>query len=66
MTEPVAVEPERPLYAFTTAELIRRRRDLEHAIKTIAADAPVQADLRKALQEVLDEEEDRVRIARAR
>jgi hypothetical protein len=48
--EPAAVNPPKhPLYALTTYELKDRRRELEHAIKGIAADAPIQADVRRAL-----------------
>jgi hypothetical protein len=44
--EPVTVtRPEHPLHALTTYELRDYRRDLERAIKGIAPDAPVQADL---------------------
>jgi len=42
-----------------------RRRELEHAIEDIAPDAPVQADLRRQLDAVLAEQDDRVRLARA-
>ena len=65
-TEPVTVEPPKhPLPALTTYELRDRRRELERAIKGIAPDAPVQADLRRQLDAVLAEQEDRARIARA-
>jgi hypothetical protein len=63
---PAAVNPPRhPLYALTTYELRDRRRELEHAIKGIAADAPIQADVRRALDAVIAEQEDRARSARA-
>jgi hypothetical protein len=42
-----------------------RRRELERAIKGIAADAPIQADVRRALDAVIAEQEDRARSARA-
>ena len=64
--EPAAVNPPRhPLYALTTYELKDRRRELERAIKGIAADAPIQADVRRALDAVIAEQEDRARPARA-
>jgi len=62
--EPVTVEqPKHPVHALTTYELRDYRRDLEHAIKGIPAEAPVQADLHRKLDEVLAEQEDRARIA---
>jgi hypothetical protein len=64
--EPAAVKPPRhPLYALTTYELRDRRRELERAIKGLAADAPIQADVRRALDAVIAEQEDRARSARA-
>ena len=64
--EPAAVNPPKhPLYALTTYELKDRRRELEHAVKGIAADATIQADLRRALDAVIAEQEDRARSARA-
>ena len=64
--EPAAVgPPKHPLYALTTYELKDRRRELERAIKGIAADAPIQADVRRALDAVMAEQEDRARSARA-
>jgi len=68
-TEPVAVEkPEHPLGALTTYELRDYRRQLEQAVGYYIANhpaAPVLADLRKTLGDVLAEQEDRVRAARA-
>ncbi len=62
--EPVTVEqPKHPVHALTTYELRDYRRDLEHAIKGIPAEAPVPADLHRKLDEVLAEQEDRARIA---
>jgi hypothetical protein len=52
-------QPKRPLSALTTYELRDYRRQLEHAIKGIAPDAPVQADLRRKLDEVLAEQNER-------
>jgi hypothetical protein len=64
--EPAAVgPPKHPLYALTTYELKDRRRELERAIKGIAADAPIQADVRRALDAVIAEQEDRAGSARA-
>lgn len=64
--EPVTVEPlKHPLHALTTYELKDRRRELEHAITGIAPGAPVQAALRRALDAVIAEQEDRVRLADA-
>ena len=64
--EPVSVEPlKHPLHALTTYELNHRRRDLERAIKGIAPDAPVQAELRRKLDAVIAEQEDRARPADA-
>jgi hypothetical protein len=56
-------EPCHPLPAMTTYELRNYRRELEDAIKCIASDAPIQADLRRKLDEVLAEQEDRARLA---
>jgi hypothetical protein len=61
---PTPVEPPRhPVYALTTYELRDYRRDLERGIKGISPDAPVQADLRRKLDAVIAEQEDRVRLA---
>lgn len=54
--------PKHPLHALTTSELSRYRRDLENAIRGIADDAPVQADLRAKLDAVLAEQEDRSKV----
>ena len=63
-TEPVAVQPPKhPLHALTSYELRNYRRDLEHAIKTISPGAPVQADLRRELDAVTAEQEDRAKLA---
>jgi hypothetical protein len=65
-TDPVTIEaPRHPLPALTTYELRDRRRQLEQAIRGISADAPVQADLRRALDAVLAEQQDRARLAGA-
>ncbi len=63
-TDPAAVEqPKHPIHALTTYELKDLRRQLEHAIKGISPDAPVQADLKRRLDEVLAEQEQRKRAA---
>ena len=63
---PAAVgPPKHPLYALTTYELKDRRRELERSIEGIAVDAPIQADVRRALDAVMAEQEDRARSARA-
>jgi hypothetical protein len=56
-------EPSHPVHALTTYEIARYRRELEHAIGGISPDAPVQADLRRKLDEVLAEQTSRERIA---
>jgi hypothetical protein len=55
--------PQHKLAEMTTSELVRRRRELEHAITHIPGTAPVQADLRKGLDEVEAEERSRAKIA---
>ena len=60
------IEPlKHALHALTTNELKARRRELIRAIKGISADAPIQADLRRWLNEVIAEEEDRARVTDA-
>ena len=61
--EPVTEEPEHPIHALTTYEIARYRRELEHAIQVISPDAPVQADLRRKLDAVTAEQEERVKLA---
>jgi hypothetical protein len=56
-------EPSYPIHALTTYELSRYRRELERAVKGISPDAPVQADLRRKLDEVLAEQTEREKIA---
>jgi len=55
--------PKHPVSALTTFDLRDYRRDLERAIRGIAADAPVQAGLRRKLGAVIAEQEDRARMA---
>jgi AMP-binding enzyme len=62
-SSPMPDEPKHPLSALTTYELRDYRRQLERAIKGIAPDAPVQADLRRKLDEVLAEQDHRATIA---
>jgi DNA-binding transcriptional regulator/RsmH inhibitor MraZ len=63
---PVTVEPpEHPLYALTTYELSRYRRELEHTLKALPEHAAVRELLRGKLAEVLAEQESRVVIAEA-
>ncbi len=60
----VTVEtPKHPVPALTTYELRDYRRDLERAITGISPDAPVQAHLRRKLETVVAEQEDRARLA---
>jgi len=57
-----------PLYALTTYELRDYRRQLEQAVGYYITNhpaAPVLADLRKTLADVLAEQDDRARAARA-
>jgi len=58
-------EPAYPMHALTTYELRDYRRQLEHAVKGISPDAPVQADLRRKLDAVLAEQESRARAQNA-
>ena len=60
----VTVEtPKHPVHALTTYELRDYRRELERAITGISPDAPVQAHLRRKLETVIAEQEDRARLA---
>jgi hypothetical protein len=59
-------QPAHPPHSMTTYELRDFRRELEHAIKGISADAPGQADLRRKLEEVLAEQDQRARIQQTR
>ena len=60
---PTITQPRHPVAALTTYELRDYRRDFERAIQGIVADAPVQADLRRKLDAVIAEQEDRARLA---
>jgi hypothetical protein len=57
-------QPKHPLHALTTFELRDYRKHLEHAIKGISPDAPVQSVLRAKLDAVIAEQRERQRIAR--
>jgi hypothetical protein len=62
-TGPQTAEPQYPVYQLTTSELTRYRRELEHAVKGIAPDAPMHRELRRRLDAVLAEQGDREKIA---
>lgn len=57
-------QPKHPMHALTTFELARYRRELDRALKSLPAHAPVRAQLQQKLAQVIGEEEDRARIAR--
>jgi hypothetical protein len=59
-------QPKHPMHALTTYELRDHRRELEHAIAFYRKHhpaAPVLADLRARLDDVLAEQDQRARIA---
>jgi hypothetical protein len=58
-----AEPPQYPVHQLTTSELTRYRRELEHAVKHIAPDAPVHTELRDRLDAVLAEQDERKKIA---
>ena len=65
---PTVDQPRHPLHALTTYELTGYRRQLERAIAFFDAQnpvPPVRASLQAALDDVLTEQDDRARIARA-
>ncbi len=65
---PAVDQPGHPLHALTTYELTGYRRQLEHAIAWFDQQdpvPPVRASLQAALDDVMDEQDDRARIARA-
>jgi hypothetical protein len=62
-TEPQTAEPKYPVHQLTTSELTRYRRELEHAVKDIAPEAPVQTELHRRLDVVLAEQDEREKIA---
>lgn len=61
MTEYVSVTPPRPLPAFTGRELAERRRALEQALDTLPATDPGHHRFSQALEDVLAQEQRRVR-----
>ncbi len=61
-------QPKQPLYALTTYELRDYRHQLEQAISCYDRQDPVppaRARLQAQLDEVLDEQDERARLARA-
>lgn len=65
---PAVDQPKHPLHALTTFELRDFRRDLERAIAFFDRQAPVppaRARLQARLHEVLAEQDERARLARA-
>jgi hypothetical protein len=59
-------QPAYPAAAMTTSELTNRRRDLEHALSTSPPGAPGHAILRRQLDEVIAEQDERTRIRQTR
>jgi hypothetical protein len=62
--EQFTTEPKHPIHQLTTSELNRYRRELEHAVKKISPEAPVQAELHRRLDIVLAEQDERAKIAK--
>lgn len=66
-TDPATVQqPKHPLYALTTSELVRHRRQLENAIAYYDGMDPVpqeRGDLQARLDDVIAEQDDRTRLA---
>jgi hypothetical protein len=65
---PAVDQPGHPLHALTTSELTGYRRQLEHAIAWSDAQDPVppaRTSLQSRLADVIAEQDDRARIARA-
>jgi hypothetical protein len=58
-------QPKHPVSQLTTYELRDYRRQLEHAIADLPPPAPVQADLRRRLDEVIAEQDHRASAAGA-
>jgi hypothetical protein len=56
-------KPKHPLCALTTYELNEYRGELEQAVTAPAAGPRARADLRRRLDDVLAEQDDRARIA---
>jgi hypothetical protein len=57
-------EPQHPIAQLTTSEISRYRRELEHALKTLPEHATVRELLQQRLAEVMDEVNEREKIAR--
>jgi hypothetical protein len=51
---------------MTTSELANRRRDLEHALTTRPPGVPGHAVLRRELDEIIAEQDERTRIRHTR
>jgi hypothetical protein len=66
-TDPATVQqPKHPLYALTTSELTDYRRQLENAIAYYDRMDPVpqaRGDLQARLDDVIAEQDDRIRLA---
>ncbi len=65
---PAVDQPKHPLHALTTYELTYYRRRLENAIAFLDKQDPVppaRADLKAALDGVIAEQDDRIKIAAA-
>ncbi len=64
--EVVTIEkPKHPLYALTTYEITRYRRELEHALRTLPGHTEVRALLQQRLADVLAEQEARAQLQQA-
>jgi hypothetical protein len=62
--KPVPVEPPKhPVYALTTYELRNYRRQLEHALRALPGHAVVRTQLQQRLDQVLAEQDARLRAA---
>ena len=61
---PFLPPPKRPLGEYTTSELDKRKRELQHAVKVLAT-APIKSELAKLLSDVEAEEQSRMAIRRA-
>jgi hypothetical protein len=64
--DPVSVKPPKhPVPALTTYELRNYRRQLEHALRALPDDAGVRRQLQQRLDQVLAEQDARLRAAAA-
>ena len=59
------MQPDRPLPAMPPAELNRYRRDLEHALRGLAAGAPGRREADQQLAQVIAEQQARAAAAAA-